>query len=185
MVLVVGMLTDEERDYLGKMTRVMQIIVAALAFGVISFLGVVLVLIPPAAPGERTLTYLSAIVGFFAPVVAIFAPRLIESKQREAIASGAGTMASRQAPETIREVAGIVSGYQTRLIIRAAFIEGAAFFATVAYMIERQPLSLAVAGALLLALLSCFPTRSKVEEAVENERREIRELRQMGAGDAR
>jgi hypothetical protein len=144
-----------------------------------SFLGVVLLVIPPPAPlpGERLLTYLSALVGFLAPVAATFVPRLIDVKQSEQVAS--------QVPAALREIAGLVGKFQTRLIIRCALIEGAAFFAIVAYMIERQVLSLVVAGALLLALLSCFPTRSKVEETVEGERREIKELRQMGAGDAR
>lgn len=180
------MLTDEERDHIGRMTRAMQIIVAALACGVMSFLGVVLFVIPAAAPGDRLLTYISAFVGFLAPVTATFVPRLIESIQREAIAAQRATASN--APyisESLREMTALVGGYQTRLIVRCALIEGAAFFAIVAFLIERQVLSLAVAGALLLAMLSCFPTRWKVEEAVENERREIEQLRQLGAADAR
>jgi uncharacterized membrane protein YqjE len=175
------MLTNEEREHIGRMTQVMQIIVGALAFGVMSFLCVVLFAIPAAAPGERLLTYLSALFGFLAPAAAMFIPRLIESKQSEAIAAQrSGAANAPNIPESLREVATLVGGYQTRLIIRCALIEGAAFFAIVAFMIERQLLSLVVAGALLLALLSCFPTRSKVEDAVENERREIEQLRQMG-----
>ena len=176
------MLTDEEREYIGRMTQVMQIIVGSLAFGVTSFLCVVLFVIPAAAAG-RAIAHLSfgAVSGSWRAAAAMFIP----TDRRQAARGDRRPTSGRREraasiPESLRDVAALVAGYQTRLIIRCALIEGAAFFAIVAFMIERQLLSLVVAGALLLALLSCFPTRSKVEDAVENERREIEQLRQMG-----
>jgi len=185
------MLTDEERDYLGRVTRVMQIIVAAMVAGTASFFGVVLLMEPPpgAALGDRRLTYISAAIGFLAPAVAAVLPRLVLRKHRQAMLVGnaAAPAAAKipALPDSLREVGAIAAGYQTALIIRCALIEGAAFFSLVAFMFERQTLSLVVAGALLLALASCFPTRSRVEEAVETERREIEQLRPMEPTDAR
>jgi hypothetical protein len=78
-----------------------------------------------------------------------------------------------------------VNGYQSALIIRSALLEGAAFFCLVAYMLEHNALSLAGAGMMLLFMLFGFPTRSKVEEAIETERTTIEQLRQMGPTDVR
>ena len=75
--------------------------------------------------------------------------------------------------------------FQTVLIIRSALLEGGTFFALIAFMLERQAPSLVVAGVLILALVSGLPTRSKVEEAIESERRQIEQLRQMESIDAR
>jgi hypothetical protein len=69
--------------------------------------------------------------------------------------------------------------YQTRLIIGCAMIEGAAFFCLIAYLLERRPLSLIVAGVLLLLLISQIPTVSKVESWVESELSTINQLRHM------
>lgn len=181
------MLTDEERDYLQRMTRVMQIIVAALAFGAATFFGVVLVLPPPAGPGApdgRLMTYVSIAVG-----LGSFLAALVARNQRQAIASGRSPATSdesvSQFPAALREIGPLTMAYQTVLIIRSALLEGGTFFALIAFMLERQTPSLVVAGVLLLALISGLPTRSKIEDAIESERRQIEQLRQMEAIDAR
>jgi hypothetical protein len=186
------MLTDEERDYLQRMTRVMQIIVAALAFGAASFFGIVLVLPPPAGPGgpdERLMTYLSIAVGLGSFCAAMILPGIIARNQRREIASGRSLATLEKNmpafPEALREIGPITMSFQTVLIIRSALLEGGTFFALIAFMIERQAPSLVVAGVLILALVSGMPTRSKVEEAIDDERRQIELLRQMEPIDAR
>lgn len=186
------MLTDEELDYLGRMTRVMQIIVGALAAGAASFFGVVLVLPPPGGagpPNELLLTYMAIAVGIGCFLLSLIVPGIIARNLRQDIASGKRSDVAEKMlsglPESVREVAPLTMAYQTVLIIRSALLEGGAFFALVSYMIERQTSSLVVAGALILLILGGMPTRSKIEEAIERERRDINELRQMESVDAR
>jgi uncharacterized membrane protein len=66
-------------------------------------------------------------------------------------------MASPQARQTIESGAAdpvrwLLAGLQTRSIIRAALLEGAAIFNVFAYMTERQPYSMVIAVALLLSV---------------------------------
>ena len=185
------MLTDEERAYLGRMTLAMQIIVGALAAGVVSFFVVVLVIKQPQAPlaGDRLLTYLSVAAGLVAVVVALILPGVIVRNNRQAVLDGKATASTPERapplPEELREVGSLAAGYQTALIVRSALLEGAAFFALVAFMLEQQTLSLVVAGALLIFMLSGFPTRSKLEDAIDSDRRTLEQLRQMEPQHAR
>jgi hypothetical protein len=181
------MLSDEQRAYLARATLTMQIIVGALAAGVILFGGIVLALRPlqGGAPLDGSLlTYMAAGAAFMALVAAMVIPSVLLRSQRQAIVAGtstlvAGSIGGEPLPEAHRELGPLVAVYQTCLIIRSAILEGAAFFALVAYQLEQQPLSLAAAGMLLLFLLAKFPTRSKVEDAIESERTTIAQLRQM------
>jgi hypothetical protein len=52
-------------------------------------------------------------------------------------------------------------------IIGLALLEGAAFFADVAYMQEGQPLALGVAGAAVMLILLRFPTESRLRGWLE------------------
>jgi hypothetical protein len=177
------MLTDDERAYLARAALTMQIIVGALAGGVLSFFCVVLVLgqqQPGPPPDEPMLTYMSIVTAFVAIAVAMIFPGVVIRNQRQSIQAG-----KSKPPEAARELGPLVAGYQTALIIRSAILEGAAFFCLVAYMLERQTLSLFGAGMLLVFLLGGFPTRSKLEDVIENERTTIEQLRQMGPTDAR
>jgi hypothetical protein len=187
------MLTEEERAYLARATRTMQIIVGALAGGVLSFLCVVLVLgQQQAGPplGESMLTYMSVVTAIVALVVAMIFPGIVIRGQRQAILAGkptlkAGSIGGPPLPEAERELGPLVAGYQTALIVRSAILEGPAFFCLMAYLLERQTLSLVGAGMLLVFLLGGFPTRSKVEDAIVSERTTIEQFRQLGSTDAR
>jgi hypothetical protein len=69
--------------------------------------------------------------------------------------------------------------YQTRTIIAAALLEGAAFFATVAYLIEHKPITLYVAIALAFLILAHIPTLSRFESWLDSESTSIEQMRQM------
>jgi hypothetical protein len=182
------MFTEEERTFLARATMTMQIIVGALAAGVLLFLGVVLVITreldgPP--PDVPLLTYMSVGFAVGALVAAMVVPRLVVRGQRNALVAGksgfqAGSIGGPSLPEAARTLGPLVAGYQTALIIRSAILEGAAFFCVIAYLIERRTPSLVAAGVLVLFLLSGFPTRGRIEEAIERERTEVEQLRQLG-----
>lgn len=60
--------------------------------------------------------------------------------------------------------------YQTRMILRYALLEGAAFFSIVATIIEHNWWTLGVAGGLVLMMLTIFPARTRVEHWMETQR---------------
>lgn len=193
LALVRGMFTEEERAFLARVTRTMQIIVGALAGGVVMFFVAVLAITsgnPPKPPDTPMLSYMALAAAPAAILVAMFFPGFVLRSQRQAMLAGqptlqAGSTGGRPLPEAEQKLMPFVGGYQTALIIRSAILEGAAFFCLVAYMIEGQTWSLVGAGVLLLFILTGVPTRSRIEDAVERERRAIEELRQMQMIDAR
>jgi hypothetical protein len=77
------------------------------------------------------------------------------------------------------DVAPLAAIYQTRTIIGAAMLEGAAFLGCVAYLLEHQQLVLVVAGALLLMIARHFTTASGLESWIENELATIQQMRQL------
>ncbi len=187
------MLTEDERAYLARATRTMQIIVGALAWGIVSFLVVVLFLVPGAQgppPDSAFMTYLSVVVALASLIAALIVPGIVLRSHRQGFVAGNSPIAASiqvGANPTLakRELGPLALSYQTALIIRSAFLEGGAFFCLVAFMIERQTLSLVAAAAMLLFLLAGFPTRSKVEDAIESQRTTIEQLRGMEPIDAR
>jgi hypothetical protein len=165
------MLSDAERDQLKGPVLTMQIIVGALALGIVNFLLVVVFAIKPQPlqnpAGQPLLTYMAVGGAVLAVVASIFVPMIIAGAMRKTVLdSSADTQSSRS--KEAANAGPLVQMYQTLLIIRCAFIEGAAFFSLVAYMIEGQTAALATAGVLLLILLAHFPTRSRVENWIES-----------------
>lgn len=187
------MFTEEERAFLARATLTMQIIVGALAAGVVMFFLVVLVMTvgnPPQPPDVPMLSYMSLAAAPAAILVALLFPGIVQRSQRQAILDGkptlkAGPVGGPPLPAAEEKLMPFVGGYQTALIIRSAILEGAAFFCLIAYTIEGQTWSLVGAVVLLLFVLAGVPTRSRVEDAVEREQRAIEEARQLRAIDAR
>ena len=58
---------------------------------------------------------------------------------------------------------GLPAAFLTQLIIGAAMNEGAAFFALVAYLIEKNPIALGLAVVLIAGVITRFPTAGRVE----------------------
>jgi hypothetical protein len=138
------MLTDAERDHLGMMTRTLQIILFALASGVVTF-GVVVTFISQAQQTEPILTYLAVAASVAAILASFVVPSILSAGQRNAIAAGKWPTAqfapqSTAAGDELGDVGPLLAVYQTRQIIRAAILEGAAFFDLTAYLLEKQPL---------------------------------------------
>jgi len=159
------MFTEEERAWLAQATTTMQIIVGALASGVLLFLGVALLITrqaggPPA--DEPLLTYLSVALAAGSIVAALVVPGILIRRQRNAILAGKakfqiGSIGGAPLPEADRTLGPFVASYQTARILRSAILEGAAFFCLLAYLIERRTPALVAAGVLVLVLLrACF-----------------------------
>lgn len=172
----------EQERFLRAMLTNMRIISAALISGVIVFLVVVLFVIKSdPQPGSPLLTYIGLGFGALALVFAFVIPGLIGGSIKQALIDGkrVDLPAQFKAPEEVGIVGNLLFLFQTRLIIGYAFLEGAAFFNLVAYMIERQDVSLAVVGLLLAGMLVQFPSRGKLEGWLAAETRSIDEFRNL------
>ena len=73
-------------------------------------------------------------------------------------------------PEIAASDAGKLSMlFSTLTIIRSAMIEGAALLACLAFVTEKQITALCVALVLIVVLLACFPTRSRVSAWIDQQ----------------
>ena len=163
----------------------MQIIVGALAAGVLIFLGIVVfqAWLDERGPADNSLiTYIAAGYAVFAVIASIIVPYVIAGSMRQSLIDPrTPTSPQTNDPGTgeLADIGPLAQMYQTLLIIRAAIIEGAAFFCLVAYMLERQSIGLIIAAVLLLMLFALIPTLSRLESWVENELVNAEQLRQM------
>jgi hypothetical protein len=177
-----------------------QIIVGALAAGLITFLVIVNIIDigttapraagggPGAAGAVRVdapvpiITYVAVAFGAVLLPISFVVPELVTKQQRVAFAS-AGTNASSSAGPTPGEQAdaagapltGLPAAFLTQLVLGAAMNEGAAFFALVAYLIEKNPIALALAVVLIAGVIFRFPTSGRVERWIEQQREKLRE----------
>jgi hypothetical protein len=173
---------DISSDRIRGHVRTLQIICGALAAGVIAFLVVVLVLrgAPDAAAEPGVVSYFS--IGFFLVIllVAMIVPRAILHSQLAQIARGTWKPPQQLSAnyDVSSESAKLLIAYQTHLIMRLALLEGAAFFALVAYQMEGHWLALGVAICALALLLFQFPARGRVEDWADQAKVRMQESRQ-------
>ncbi len=158
---------------LAQRCRTMQILVAALVSGVVTFLGFVVFPFRPEV-GDPLLAY----VGFALAVAAIGAwlvvPKLVTSKMVSAIASGNIPPTLARAVGSDRSAVSLLSSvYQTRLILASALLEGAAFFNVIAYMFEGHWLSIGVVLILLVMLLSGWPTVGRLDSWIRRQQENV------------
>ena len=73
------------------------------------------------------------------------------------------------------QLTGLPAAFLTQLIVGAAMNEGAAFFALVAYLIEKNPIALGLAVVLIAGVISRFPTTGRVERWIEQQQEKLRE----------
>jgi hypothetical protein len=175
---------DLESPDVTAQVRVMQIIVAALSVGVLSFGGFVLATGSGAEKAEpEILTLGSIVLAVVGGAMSFVLPALVVSRNRRSIASGTWPAASgnqpRQAvPDT--DAGKLLAVYQTQLIIGAALLEGPAFVGLLAYMLEGHWAGLLVGAVCLLALMAKFPTRHGVQGWLDQQMQQIKEQRQFG-----
>ncbi len=149
-----------------------QIIVAALVAGCLFFLLIVLLIVPGKLGGwdlglGKPMTCVALVVAFGLLAVRIIVPGVITAQLLRQLA--------RREPKEPgwKDLFGV---YQTTLIIKAAMLEGATFLLLVTHMLERSPWTLAVAVAFLMILLVHMPTRSRVDDWIERQSQEVKEM---------
>jgi hypothetical protein len=108
-------------------------------------------------------------------------PVLVTDRSRQQMAQGkappslgggaAGSRTGAGLPAT--ETGMLAALYPANHLIGAALTEGAAFFAAVAYLVERNPLALGVALLLVVVLIARFPTIERVERWIDQQREKL------------
>jgi hypothetical protein len=176
-------------DDIDALTRTCQIIVAALIMGVIFFLAIVLVVVPPFANKGNGLpanliTYLALGIGAANLVLSFVVPGLVTANGRRQIAREVPAK-TNDAEKPLRLVDAtsdtprLAILYQTQLIIGAALLEGAAFFNGIAFMLERQPITLFACVVLLVAMAWRMPTSDRVNAWIDGQAMQLQEDRQL------
>ena len=104
-------------------------------------------------------------------------PRLVAGQNRRSIAAGTwkppvgrSPSVTPLNPDAFQTNSGkLALSYNTQFIIGAALIEGAAFFAAVAYFIGKNPIALGLALFLVGMILMRFPTRLRVAAWIDSQ----------------
>jgi hypothetical protein len=196
-------MSDYER--LTEATRTNQILVGSLITGVVAFLGIVVMLgalkiqqaafrpgangnapaPAPFQPGIPILTYLAAGFAAVLLLLSFVLPSALTTRGRRALVAGtsdpnspAGSVAPQGGPQSEQSEFGkLITLYSSQLIIGAAMLEGSAFFATVAYLVENNPIALGTALILLAALVARFPNAGWTERWITQQQERLRDER--------
>lgn len=168
----------------------LRVIVGALMAGCLVFLGIAVFAVESPVDADRpaVLTWVGLAVAAWAVVARLVVPRFIVAAARKRIVreappaqGGAVQDAGREADrDRARLVQDLAAVYRTKTIASAAVFEGATFMLTVSYLIERSPVSLGSALALIVVLAAHLPTRSGVVRWMERQLRLVEEERQLG-----
>jgi hypothetical protein len=158
----------------------MQIIIFALCTGVATFAAVVVFVSPPAPPAQFGMLTMMAL-GFMvaAGVMSVVVPTAVVAAKRAESLRSPNDAEAKDSAVSSGEIPGLLGTYQTKLILGAALLEGAAFLALTAYMTEGHWASLVAAGVLFFGLLAHLPTTNRVAAWLAAEQRRIAEARQF------
>lgn len=172
------MFDDKSRQHIAGVVRTSQIILTALAMGVVTFAVVVVLAVPGGRETHDTnVTVLAVVFAGADLVLCLLIPQFITATNRRKIAAGTWQAAQSQGPVAESDAGRLALTYQVKMIIGTALLEGGCFLALVAYMTERQALGLAVAAVLLGALLAHFPTQARVEAWIEDQLHRVEDER--------
>jgi hypothetical protein len=186
-------------NFIDQVTLQSRIIVGALILGVVVALGVATVVdLRPntaAPPGARAnpaqtriepepdrpsmgtiITWVAVALAAMALPLSFVVPRLVAQQGRRAIAAGtwSATMKMPIAPEASPTDADkLAMVYQTQLIIGAAMNEGAAFFAAISYLIEKDPIALGLGILLVGGLIARFPAKDRVALWIDRQQEQL------------
>lgn len=159
-----------------SIVRPHQVIVCALAFGVVVFMGIVVgqrfqqggPVFSWENPGPVSLAGLGATL--MVGVAAFIVPRVAQQA------------ALKQVPDSppADRRKGLAAAYLQRIILGAALLEGGAFFNLIAYMVEHFGPSLLAALLLLFGILAHFPSEGRFDRWCDKVERDQRDAAALG-----
>jgi hypothetical protein len=148
--------------------KTVQIIAAALVLGPLFFLGVAFTSVQGQPPGDPMLGYIGVGLGVVLLCGSLVASKVVGTVKVRQLQAGGSQPSNMDFFQVL----------QTRVIVRAAMLEMAAFFNCIAYMTGRLWWSLATVLGLLAVMLLLFPMRSGFDRWV----RDCRELSGLDRG---
>ena len=166
-------LDETSQNEIEVISRTTQIIVSALCAGIVFFAIFLLFFYEVKKGPAGIITYLSLGFAGLETIMCLIVPRVMVVAHRAQVAAG---LWSAPGPSKIATDAGKVAQiYQVTTIVGCALLEGAAFFALIAYMLEGNIVAMAVAGLMLIGVTMHFPMTDKVRVWVENQLRIVHE----------
>jgi len=159
-----------------------RIIVGALASSVLLF-GVFVVVtqgVDLQAP-LGLLTIVSIVSGVGAGVSSLVVPPIMATAQMRQMVEQAGPTGHEQPDAELRRQHAnqFASAFQSKILVGSALLEGAAFLALVALMLEHHVASLIVAAVMLAGILSHLPTVGGAQDWVRQHLRRLDEARSL------
>jgi hypothetical protein len=165
--------------------RTTQIVAGGLVAGIVIFLVVVLIVVQqgpaPARPAEPIMTYFA--LAFFGTSLGVwsFLPAQIARKQVDKIAAATWRPRPQASPGQLPDdTSQLLTVFQTKLLVGYGMLEGASSFACVAYLVDRDAVSLGVVAATVLLMLLSFPTRGRLNSWLEQQQSRLDVQRQLG-----
>jgi hypothetical protein len=176
---------NDWREQLPLKIRTMQIIVAAMAFGSVSFMTVAVFASqnPAQAAGDPIVEYIALLLCGTMICVRVVIPFVMVPQGRKKIRRSLGRSAGQEggrsvvdARESENQQAGmLIALFQTKIIVCCALLEGPTFFLLIAYVMQRSTLCLAAAVAMVVLLVAHMPTTNRAAFWVENQLRLVDE----------
>lgn len=163
--------SEEQDKFLRQILSVMRIIAGTLMAGVVIFLGVVVFLIEPEKPVPPMLAYVGVGAALIAVVASYVIPGFLYRQIIQSLIDGTAPPLPIELwhKQELGVIGPLLYIYHMRQIVSLAILEGAAFFNVIAYMIERQQVSLLMVALLLAAMVLRFPTRHGVQSRLSNQ----------------
>jgi hypothetical protein len=171
------MLSEQDQPFVTSSVRTGQIIVLALATGVLVFMALVFFVLrqPVRAGNQHILTpYIAVPMTIVALGLSLVVPRLITRSGLQQIARSSPPVPNGAEPS---DKVKLVQIHLSTIIIGAAVTEGVGFFDVICYMLEGVPLAGALAVIMVIATLRNFPTQASVEAWLEQNLLQLEETR--------
>jgi len=162
--------------------RTLQIVIGALAFGVVSFAVVAIVIRALDPQPDGAAGVLSLMAYGMAPVALVLSrvmQAVVINGSRKQIIAGTYAKPTESLAE-LGERGALFTVYQSSLLVGGAILEGAAFLCIAAFLIEGSWPALVLAGGLLLALLAMLPRTERVTQWIEAQHRLLNEEKLLG-----
>jgi hypothetical protein len=179
-------------ESLKSRVRVLQIVVAALAGGVLAYAGVAIYLrtegnVQPVAGAASALTFAALCIVPLALFASRLLPAAVARGARQRIASGQFNLAKDPrtgAPDAFLTQFGDAGKlwltYQTGTILGAAVLEGTALLSITAYLLGGHVVALGFAAGLVMVMFSSWPTAAKAARWIEEQQKLMREEKSLG-----
>lgn len=173
----------DQMDRIQPVIVTTRIIVVALAAGIAFFGAFVLVFQGIDLQADLgVLTLVAIILGCSNAPLSFFVANQVSTHQiQQIIDDNSGVQARDKLDGTppSDQLQRLAQVFQTKTLIACAVLDGAAFFALVALLLEDHVASLAVAAVMLALILSHFPSSAGVTHWIEQRRQHIEHFRQL------